>query len=104
MSEHVEAERLIPYPVEQVFDCIADHDKWSGWAGFGPVYTEREGVPHRSGVGSVRAFRRVPGLREEVVGFEPSARIAYKMMGGMGPMADHMGEVLFQPEGPTSRG
>ena len=103
MSSQVEVERLIPHPVEKVFDRYADHAGWSDWAGFGKVYVEREGAPDRNGVGSVRAFALVPRLREEVVGYDRPRRVAYTLIRGGGPLTNHMGEVLFSPEGSATR-
>ena len=99
----VQVERLIPHPVEKVFDRYTDHTSWSRWGGFGRVYVEREGVPDKNGIGSVRAFSLVPGLREEVVGFERPRRVAYTVTRGAFPITDHLGEVTFEPEGEATR-
>jgi uncharacterized protein YndB with AHSA1/START domain len=97
--EHIEVERLIPHPIERVFSRYTDHVAWSTWAGLGPVRRVRDGSPDPNGVGSVRAFASAPGLREEVIVFEPPRRQEYRVTQGAFPLADHHGEVTFTPEG-----
>lgn len=97
--EVITVERVVDHPIEEVFARYTDHAGWSRWAGVGPVRLVREGSPERDGVGAVRAFALSPGVREEVVRFEPSSRMDYRVVGGPVPVADHLGEVLFEPEG-----
>jgi uncharacterized protein YndB with AHSA1/START domain len=108
----VEVERIFPHPVERVFRRYTDHAGWSEWAGVGRIYLTREGYPDKNGVGSVRAFSLTPGLREEVVRFDPPvhdgsasspARQDYRVVGGPVPIADHHGEVTFEPQGSGTR-
>jgi hypothetical protein len=106
----VEVDRYFPHPVDRVFWRYTDHVGWSDWAGLGPVRVIREGSPDRNGVGSVRAFAVAPGLREEVVRFEPpgqggnrGARTDYRVLRGPIPLDDHLGEVIFTPEGSGTR-
>ncbi len=99
----IEVERVFPHPVERVFARYTDHAGWSDWAGFGPVRLVQEGAPDRNGVGSVRAFAVAPGLREEVVVFDPPRRQEYRVTQGAFPLADHHGEVVFTPEGSATR-
>jgi uncharacterized protein YndB with AHSA1/START domain len=105
----VEVERFFPHPVDRVFRRYADHAGWTAWAGLGRVYPTREGYPDRDGVGAVRAFALVPGLREEVVRFDPPqdgdspARMDYRVLDGPVPIRDHHGEVTFLPEGGGTR-
>jgi hypothetical protein len=106
---HVDVQRLFSHPIERVFRRYTDHAGWSDWAGMGPVTLVREGSPDRNGVGSVRAFSAAPGLREEVIAFEPpaapdspSARMEYRVIQGAFPLTDHHGEVLFSPQGPST--
>ncbi len=95
----VEVERFFPHPAERVFLRYTDHAGWTDWGGFGRVWVTREGFPDKNGVGSVRAFAAAPGLREEVVLFEPPSRTQYRIVAGPVPIADHLGEVTFAPEG-----
>ena len=92
----VEVERLVPHPVEAVFARYTDHAGWSEWAGVGPVRLVREGAPQRDGVGAVRAFAKVPPLREEVVAFDPPRSMEYRVVAGGFPLADHLGAVRFE--------
>lgn len=96
-------ERSFDQPIERVFQRYTDHEGWTSWAGLGAVRLVREGTPERTGVGSVRAFQLTPGLREEVTRFEPPARMEYKVVAGPVPMADHLGEVMFESEGNGTR-
>jgi uncharacterized protein YndB with AHSA1/START domain len=99
----VEAQRLFHHPIERVWARYTDHAGWSEWAGMGAVRLELTGSPERDGVGSVRAFAAMPGLREEVTLFEPPARMEYRIARGAWPLADHHGEVIFTPEGSETR-
>jgi uncharacterized protein YndB with AHSA1/START domain len=99
----VTVERTIDHPVELVFRRYTDHAGWSRWAGLGRVRLVREGSPDRDGVGAVRAFALSPGLREEVIAFEPPERMEYRISQGAYPLTDHHGEVLFAPEGRSTR-
>jgi uncharacterized protein YndB with AHSA1/START domain len=100
---HVEAQRLFNHPIERVWARYTDHVAWSAWAGMGAVRVVREGAPEPCGLGSVRAFSGMPGLREEVTAFEPPHRQEYRVTRGAVPLADHRGEVLFAPEGDGTR-
>lgn len=99
----VEVERAFDHPIAEVFARYTDHDGWSRWAGFGKIIVAREGTDSRFGVGSVRAFERVPGLREEVVRLEPPRVQAYRVTAGPVPFTDHLGEVMFEEEGARTR-
>ena len=99
----ITVERSIGHPIEQVFSRYTDHAGWSDWAGLGRVRLVREGAPHRDAVGAVRAFSLTPGLREEVTRFEPPTRMEYRVVAGPVPMTDHLGEVLFTPDGQGTR-
>jgi len=99
----IEVDRLFPHPVERVFRRYTDHAGWTDWAGLGRVYLTRDGSPDPNGVGAVRAFSSTPGLREEVVRFEPPSLMEYRVIQGPVPMRDHLGEVRFTPEGSGTR-
>lgn len=102
-EEVVVVERVFDHARDRVFERYADHEGWSRWAGFGKVWLAREGTSDRNGVGSVRAFRITPGLREEVTRFEPPTRMEYRVVAGPVPITGHRGEVLFEPEGRGTR-
>jgi len=99
----VSVQRLIHHPIDEVFRRYTDHEGWSEWTGLGQVWLTKQGTPHRDGVGAVRAFKRTPGLREEVTLYEPPGRMEYHIVQGGFPLTDHHGEVLFTPEGQATR-
>jgi hypothetical protein len=69
----------------------------STWARGVSVTLERDGAFDRNGVGAVRRValgRRV--VREEVIGFEPPERLAYRALSGM-PLPDYRGEITVKP-------
>ena len=108
MAGHVSlsVERRFSQPIARVFRRYTDHEGWSEWAGLGKVRLTQEGEGgERYGVGSVRAFQLTPGLREQVVRFEPppegarpgsTAVMEYRVIAGPVPMADHLGRVRFE--------
>lgn len=102
-KEVVTVARFFDHPIEVVFRRYTDHAGWSEWAGMGTVRLVRGGSKERDGTGSVRAFSAAPGLREEVTRFEPPARMEYRVVKGAFPLTDHLGEVMFEPEGSGTR-
>jgi len=101
--QRVSVERIVPAPPEKVFAAYTDHAGWSRWAGVGKVKLAREGSPDKNGVGCVRAFENAMGLQEEVVEFEPSSRMVYRIKKGGFPIKDHRGEVWFEPHAGGTR-
>ena len=83
-----------------VWDLYTDHVSWTRWAGLGTVSLARTGDPPPNGVGCVRAISR-GGFKvlEEVVSFDPPERMTYRVVGGMFPVKDHLGEVVFEEDG-----
>ncbi len=85
-------------PVDAVWARYTDHASWTRWAGLGPVRVARPGTPPPNGVGCVREFARTGNrLAEEVVEFDAPRLMAYRIVRGGGPIADHRGEVSFTP-------
>jgi uncharacterized protein YndB with AHSA1/START domain len=86
-------------PPETVFAVLTDH---GGYARISPLRSstlERHGTPTPNGVGAVRRLALVgPPLREEVTGFEPPTRFAYRLLSGI-PVRTHTGEVTLTPAG-----
>lgn len=101
--QHVEVSRSFPRPIEVVFRRYTDNARWGEWVGLGPVWLAAEGTDERNGVGCVRAFSLAPGLREQVIRFEPPHRMEYRVIAGAFPLADHHGEVVFEPDGAGTR-
>ncbi len=97
------AERVFHHPIERVFARYSDHESWGQWAGLGDVRLAREGQPERNGVGAVRAFQRMPGLREEITAFESPRRMEYRIARGGFPVTDHRGAVELTSEGDRTR-
>ena len=100
----IEVEHTFAAPREKVWSRYTDHAGWTDWAGAGTVWLEREGEPHRDGVGCVRVIAN-PGVRvrEEVIAFEPPERMVYRLIGGPVPMTNHEGEVRFEDLGGSTR-
>lgn len=60
---------------------------------------DREGHPEPDGVGAVRRFRSgLAVVREEVIGFEPPRRFAYRLLSGF-PAENYVGEAVLTPTG-----
>lgn len=96
--QQVEVRHHFNAPIERVWARYTDHVSWSEWAGIGRVKLAREGAPPPNGVGCVREFAAGGmGLQEEVLAFEPPQRMTYKIVRGGGPIADHRGDVAFEP-------
>jgi uncharacterized protein YndB with AHSA1/START domain len=102
--QEIEVEREFCAPQQEVWDVYTDHAGWSAWAGFQKSWLEVAGSPDRNGTGAVRGFSSA-GVRvfEEVVEFEPPKRMTYRVVRGGGPMKDHLGEVVFEPDGAGTR-
>jgi hypothetical protein len=97
---HVEVQQFVEAPVQAVWDRYTDHVSWTEWAGMGRVRLERQGTPPPNGVGAVRAISSAGvTVYEEVLTFEPPHRMTYRVVRGGVPMRDHLGEVVFVPQG-----
>jgi uncharacterized protein YndB with AHSA1/START domain len=96
----VEVKQHIEAPVERVWDRYTDHVSWSEWAGMGKVRLERQGTPAPNGVGCVRVISSAGvGVHEEVLSFDRPRRMTYRVVKGGVPIRDHLGEVVFEPDG-----
>ena len=101
--QQVEVVRTFAEPPERVFAVYTDHAGWSRWAGIGSSRLEVAGRTHRNGAGAVRVLGPGPfAAREEVLDFEPPRRMTYRVVGG-GMLRNHLGEVLFEPDGGGTR-
>jgi uncharacterized protein YndB with AHSA1/START domain len=98
--QHVEATRLIPAGIADVWERYTDHLAWNDWAGMGTVTRTREGKTAPNGVGSVRCIASA-GVKvyEEVTIYEPPHRQQYRIIKGGPGLNDHLGEVTFTPQG-----
>jgi uncharacterized protein YndB with AHSA1/START domain len=102
--QEIEVERKFCATPQEVWDVYTDHAGWSAWAGFQKSWLEVAGVPDRNGAGAVRGFSS-GGVRvfEEVVEFDPPKRMTYRVVRGRLPIRNHLGEVVFEPDGEGTR-
>jgi len=102
--QEVEVERRFSAPVQAVWDVYTDHAGWSAWAGFQKSWLEIPGETDRNGSGAVRGFGS-NGITafEEVIDFDPPKRMTYRVVRGGLPMKNHLGEVVFEPDGDGTR-
>jgi len=96
-------EQPIRAPLEKVWALISDHVGWQRWAGVQEVVLRQQGDPAPNGLGAIRVLRR-GGLafEEEVIAFEPPARIAYRVVAGI-PVRDCEVEIRLAPAGGETR-
>jgi uncharacterized protein YndB with AHSA1/START domain len=98
--QRVEVQQHFAAPIETVWARYTDHVSWTDWAGLGRVRLAREGIPAPNGVGCVREFSSFGvTVSEEVLTFDPPRRMTYRIVRGGLPISDHLGEVLFEPNG-----
>ncbi len=99
--QQVRVEHVYTTPVKELWDVYTDHAGWSAWALTPGARLVKEGATERNGSGAVRGF--VGGLREEILDFEPTKRMSYRVIAGFFPIAKHHGEVFFESEGSDTR-
>lgn len=92
-----EIERIVRAPREVAFARYTDHAGWSEWAGVGRVSLFRPGRTERDGIGCVRSFDRLLGLREEVTEFRAPEVMSYRIVRGGFPLKRYRGHVVFEP-------
>ena len=89
-------------PPARVFALLTDHVEFGRVLGE-DIRVERQGVPAPNGLGAVRAVRaRGLTIREEVVAWEESRTMAYRVVSGA-PLQNHLGELRFTPDGGGTR-
>ena len=100
----VEVNRTVDAPLERAWAVYTDHAGWNAWAGLQHSSVEREGAVERNGAGAVRCLGSYGfNAWEEILEFEPPARMTYRVVKGGLPMKNHLGEVLFEPDGPGTK-
>lgn len=100
----VEVQHHMSASAEQVWRVYTDWAGWTDWARLGRVRLARPGDGDRNGVGAVRAIDNFGfEIEEEIVAFEPSKSLRYRVVPGKLPMRDHEGEVVFEPDGAGTR-
>jgi uncharacterized protein YndB with AHSA1/START domain len=97
--QHIEIQRQIAAAPERVWELLADHRGWADWAGAREVVLRCEGDPAPNGLGAIRVVRgRGLAVEEEIIGFEPPRRMAYRIAGGL-PVKSHRAEIRLEPAG-----
>lgn len=88
--------KIIPAPIDEVFDAYTDHEKLSEVFGVRSCRLTRPGETERNGLGAVRELDCGPiWLREEITGFDRPHRMQYRIRESR-PAADHRhGQVDF---------
>src|SRR3954451_17211847 len=91
------AVRSIDAPVERTWAVLSDHEGMSTWAPWLRVTLDRPGLQTRNGVGAIRRVAPpgpTPAIVEEVTGFEPGVRLAYRGISGL-PFRGYEGNVTL---------
>lgn len=99
------ATSTIPVPVDRVWQTLSDHEGMSRWAPGLKATLDRPGTGDPNGVGAVRRLSTpgpAPAIVEEIVGFEPGRRLAYKALSGV-PLRGYGGEVVLTADGDRTR-
>ncbi len=91
----IELEGTVAAPRPAVWNVYTDHVGWAAWAGVQEVVLRQRGDPPPNGLGAIRVLRsRGIAVEEEITGFDPPKRLAYRLVGGL-PIRNHEGEVRF---------
>jgi uncharacterized protein YndB with AHSA1/START domain len=86
-------------PQQVVWDVMTDHVLYEQWTSARRVELERRGDVHPHGAGAVRVFHTGPlKVREEVLEFEPPARMVYRLASGL-PVRDYRSEMQLERDG-----
>lgn len=99
---NVEVTRFIDGPRDEVWRTYTDHVEF--WSFMGSAKIERKGDDDPNGTGCIRVLGRGRlAAREEILDFEPPARLTYRVLEGSPPITNHLGEVFFEEEGNGTR-
>jgi len=85
----------------EVWSALANHEGMSAWAPGLQATLDKVGAAERNGVGAVRRISvpgPAPAIVEEIVAFEPDAKLGYKALSGV-PFKEYAGEVALRPAG-----
>lgn len=86
---------VIDAPREMVYDIFADRERNGE---FLPVQTRlvTPGTDERQGVGAVHFLGvGAVGVREQITELVPGQRIRYRIVGGIAPVREHTGTIVF---------
>jgi hypothetical protein len=100
MNQVVHVVGTSPAGPEQVFQVLADAERWTEWTPFSRAELEQRAPgPDPNGVGALRRFQKGRTTsRERVVAYEPGRRLAYELVTGL-PLRDYHSEVALTPAG-----
>ncbi len=88
----------IAAPKALVWSVMTDHERYADWGRATKVVLEREGDPDRNGLGARRVFHAGPMRAvEEVTGWEPQERMAYRLVKGL-PIRGYRSEMALRTE------
>jgi uncharacterized protein YndB with AHSA1/START domain len=97
--ERFSLEQTVRAPLEKVWALVSDHVGWQRWAGVQEVVLRQQGDPAPNGLGAIRVLRRGGlAIEEEVIAFEPPARLGYRVVAGI-PVRDCEVEIRLAPAG-----
>ena len=99
------ANTAISWRIKTIWNAYTDHARWSEWTSIPKSSLVQTGKEHKNGVGAVRKLG--PGgpfdAYEEVLVFEPLARMEYTVNKGPLPFRNHLGVVTFTEENGGTR-
>jgi uncharacterized protein YndB with AHSA1/START domain len=93
------ATTTVSAPVDHVWRVLADHEGMAEWGPGLSVTLKPATGAEPGGVGAVRTISTplpLPPIVEEITGFEPGARLAYRARSGV-PLKEYGGEVVLRP-------
>ena len=89
----------VPAAARAVWDVFSDYRGWPEWSRVKEVVLRSPGDPDPYGVGAVCVLRaKGIAIEEEITGFEPPRRLAYRIVAGL-PLRAHEAEVVLTPRG-----
>lgn len=103
----IDITETIALPIDRAFDLLADHANYHRFPGIMRSELLKEGAPAPNGVGAVRrvALGKVV-LDEEITGYAPPERLAYRIIVSKPVKVVHEGgviELIEVPEGTRIR-
>ncbi len=97
----IHVERVIPAPIDAVFEAISDHERYAEFTGIKSAELLEEGNTERNGLGALRRIRSSMGITfvEEIVRFERPARMDYLIRDVNIPLAHESGTMQLEATG-----
>ncbi|NKI34174.1 SRPBCC family protein [Wenzhouxiangella sp. XN79A] len=97
----IDITETIALPIDRAFELLADHADYHRFPGITRSELLQEGTPAPNGLGALRrvALGRVV-LDEEITGFEPPDRLAYRVIASKPVEVVHEGGVIELTEVP----